>query len=75
MKKFLRSLALCAAFLLVSAAHAGTPLICHPYAIGDAKSLPGSTGDWKGVNPEYNRANLVTDTLAILTPETPIIAV
>lgn len=73
--KFLgRLLTLCAAFaLLLSPVHAGTPLICHPYAIGDAKSLPGSTGDWKGVNPDYNRANLVTDTLALLTPETPVI--
>ncbi len=52
---------------------AGTPLICHPYAIGNAKSLPGSDGDWKGVNPSYDRANLVRGTLALLTPETPLI--
>src|SRR5688500_20051787 len=52
---------------------AGTPLICHPYAIGAAKSLPGSDGDWKGVNPNYDRTNLVRDTLALLTPETPVI--
>lgn len=74
MKFLVRLLSLCAAFALaLSPAHAGTPLICHPYAIGDAKSLPGSTGDWKGVNPDYNRANLVTDTLALLTPKTPVI--
>lgn len=73
--KFLgRLLTLCAAFALVlSPVHAGTPLICHPYAIGDAKSLPNSVGDWKGVNPTYDRASLVTDTLAILAPETPVI--
>jgi hypothetical protein len=53
--------------------HAGTPLICHPYNIGAAKSLPGSEGDWKGVNPNYDRSNLVRDTLALLTPETPVI--
>jgi hypothetical protein len=54
-------------------ARAGTPLICHPYAIGDAKCLPGSEGDWKGVNPAYDRTHLVRDTLALLTPETPVI--
>jgi hypothetical protein len=51
----------------------GTPLICHPYVIGTARSLPGSDGDWKGVNPTYDRAHLVRDTLALLTPETPVI--
>lgn len=55
------------------ALHAGTPLICHPYAIGDAKSLPGSEGDWKGVNPSYDRTHLVRDTLALLTDDTPVI--
>ena len=70
---------LVAAFALVSfasattTAHAGTPLICHPYNIGTAKSLPGSEGDWKGVNPSYDRKNLVRDTLALLTPDTPVI--
>jgi hypothetical protein len=59
--------------LLSISASAGTPLICHPYAIGDAKSLPGSDGDWKGVNPAYDRSNLVRDTLALLTSETPVI--
>jgi hypothetical protein len=54
-------------------AHAGTPLICFPYAIGAAKSLPGSDGDWKGVNPNYDRTHLVRDTLALLTADTPII--
>lgn len=53
--------------------HAGTPLICHPYAIGNAKSLPNSEGDWKGVNPSYDRANLIRDTLALLTDDTPVI--
>jgi hypothetical protein len=54
-------------------AFAGTPLICHPYTIGAAQSLPGSDGDWKGVNPKYDRTHLVRDTLALLTPETPVI--
>lgn len=62
-----------AASLVPATARAGTPLICHPYNIGAAKSLPGSAGDWKGVNPSYDRKNLVGDTLALLTPETPVI--
>lgn len=62
-----------AALLSPIAARAGTPLICHPYAIGSAKSLPGSDGDWKGVNPAYDRTHLVRDTLALLTAETPVI--
>lgn len=66
------ALALSVSFL-AAPARAGTPLICHPYAIGSAESLPGSTGDWKGVNPNYNRANLVRDTLALLHENTPII--
>ncbi len=66
------------AFALIMAltahpARAGTPLICHPYAIGTAKSLPGTEGDWKGVNPAYDRTHLVRDTLALLKPETPVI--
>ena len=61
------------ALLVPTRVIAGTPLICHPYAIGSAKSLPGSDGDWKGVNPAYDRTHLVRDTLALLTPETPVI--
>lgn len=48
-------------------AKAGPPLICHPYNIGDAKSLPWTTGqNWDGVDPAYNVKNLANDTLAIL---------
>lgn len=61
------------ALFTTASAFAGTPLICHPYAIGTAKSLPGSDGGWKGVNPSYDRTHLVKDTLALLTPETPVI--
>jgi hypothetical protein len=61
------------AMLSSTSAVAGTPLICHPYTIGNAPSLPGSDGDWKGVNPNYDRKNLVRDTLALLTPQTPVI--
>ncbi len=72
-----RALALSAltavALLAPARVFAGTPLICHPYAIGTATSLPGTDGDWKGVNPAYDRTHLVQDTLALLTPDTPVI--
>jgi hypothetical protein len=59
--------------LSVSSALAGPPLICHPYAIGDAKSLPGEGKHWLGVSKTYDRNNLVADTLALLTPKTPVL--
>jgi hypothetical protein len=63
--------------LLVLAAtpalHAGTPMICFPYEIGQAKSLPGGTDGPKGTSTKYDRKNLVSDTLALLTPEMPVI--
>jgi hypothetical protein len=56
---------------LASLARAGTPLICHPYNIGNARSLPG--GSAKGTDPSYDRSRLTTDTLALLTPDTPVL--
>lgn len=62
------------AVLSATAAFAGPPLICHPYTIGAAKSLPGGGGaHWLGIDKSYSRENLITDTLALLTPETPIL--
>lgn len=60
-----------AVLLGAGSAFAGTPLICHPYAIGDARTLPGGPG--RGVDPAYDRKNLTRDTLALLTPEMPIL--
>lgn len=59
--------------LVPLAVHAGPPLICHPYAIGEARSLPGGTKDHFGLSAGYDRTNLVNDTLALLAPETPVI--
>jgi hypothetical protein len=66
--------ALLFAAVLPLVVHAGPPLICHPYAIGkEAKTLPGGTTDHFGLSAAYDRAGLVNDTLALLTPDTPII--
>ncbi len=48
-------------------AQAGPPLICHPYNIGDAKSLAWGAGSgWDNPDPAYSTRNLVADTLGIL---------
>ena len=60
--------------VLAPAAHAGPPLICWPFDIGHAKSLPwASTGRWNSPKTDYNVASLSKDTLALLTPNTPVI--
>jgi hypothetical protein len=53
---------------------AGPPLLCHPFEIGTARSLPwnGSHGWWEG-RSDYKLENLVADTEALLTPSTPVI--
>lgn len=63
--------------LLPSTALAGPPLICRPFDIGGAKSLPWDTNavsrGWDRALSNYNLGHLVADTLALLTPQTPII--
>jgi hypothetical protein len=58
---------------LVRPAMAGPVLICKTYEIGAAKSLPWGGSDWRAVKPDYDINRLVEDTLALLTPETPVI--
>jgi hypothetical protein len=55
-------------------AFAGPPLLCHPFDIGTARSLPwdGSNG-WPGRAAAGNMPTLVADTEALLTPSTPVI--
>lgn len=64
-----------ASFALFASARvfAGPPLICHPYEIGAAPSLP-SGSDQFGTSASYDRTHLVADTLALLKPATPILA-
>jgi hypothetical protein len=60
--------------ILVTPALAGPPLICHPFDIGAAKSLPWTGTSWNlSGNEGYDTANLVRDTLALLTSDTPVI--
>jgi hypothetical protein len=66
-------LGLFALFAMAAPALAGPPLLCHPFDIGDARSLPWDGREWSQGRPDYNVANLVADTEAILTPTTPVI--
>jgi len=62
-------------FVLTSAAVAGPPLICHPFDIGNAKSLPWISHDWNLTGAEnYDTHDLSGDTLAILnSSQVPLI--
>jgi hypothetical protein len=60
-------LALATLFVLASPAVAGPPLVCHPFDIGNAKSLPWISHDWNLSGGEnYDTKNLSSDTIAIL---------
>jgi len=65
---------LCAAAFTVQA---GPPLICHPYDIGNAQSLPwGQNHDrlgFDGTDPSYNTKQLTRDTLQILDAGAPVL--
>ena len=59
---------------LVTAAQAGPPLICHPIAIGQAKSLYWTSSGWNlSGNENYDLKRLVPDTLAILDSNAPVL--
>jgi len=55
------------------AAQAGPPLICWPFNIGDAKSLPFGGDGWRAVSADYDLRRLPEDTLALLGPSAPVI--
>jgi hypothetical protein len=54
-------------------AFAGPPLLCHPYDIASARSLPWGGGGWMETRPDYDVSHLAADTLALLTPSTPVV--
>jgi hypothetical protein len=64
---------LVASLAIATPALAGPPLLCHPYDIGNAKSLPWSVNNWAEGSPDYKLDHLVADTEALLTPSTPVI--
>jgi len=61
---------------LASVASAGPPLICHPFTTGTgAPLLPWAEGtnNWHLPDHGYDRANLVADTLSLLSADAPIL--
>src|SRR5262249_38073061 len=66
-------IALALMLTLFRPALAGPVLICKTYEIGNAKSLPWGGSDWRSVKSDYDIDRLVEDTLALLTPDTPVI--
>lgn len=59
--------------LWTQTALAGSPLICHPYDIGDAKSLPWVEFESRSGIYNYDMNRLADDAFSLLTPETPVI--
>ncbi len=63
-----------AAFLAASPAFAGPPLLCHPFEIGSAASLPwNGTNNWFEGRAGYDVRQVIGDTEALLAPSAPVI--
>jgi len=65
--------ALIAALLVARPVLAGPPLLCFPFDIGGARSLPMAAGGWDTIDPAYDVARLVDDTVSLLNANTPVI--
>ncbi|MGH9671543.1 MAG: hypothetical protein ACRD44_00035 [Bryobacteraceae bacterium] len=70
-----RPAALAAGLVLLSTTvQAGPPLICHPFDIGTAKSLPwGSGPGWNTPASNYDVTRVTADTLNLLETGMPVI--
>jgi len=62
-----------ASVLFSRPALAGPPLLCFPFEIGNARTLPMSGNGWRSIDPTYDASRLVDDTLALLGPDTPVL--
>lgn len=62
-----------ASVLVARPALAGPPLVCFPFEIGTARTLPMGPNGWRSIDPAYDVTRLVDDTLALLQPETPVL--
>jgi hypothetical protein len=63
-----------ATLAIASPAQAGPPLLCHPFDIAGARSLPWDTATGLSTGrADYPVARVVSDTEALLGPSTPVI--
>ena len=60
--------------VLATPVFAGPPLLCFPFETGGAKSLPMGTANWQDIDRKYDTSRLADDTIALLTPATPVVA-
>ena len=75
-RSFRLAAVLAAGLGLASLASAGPPLICHPFTTGaGAPLLPWAEGShhWRLPDHGYDRANLVADTLRLLSADAPLL--
>ena len=63
-----------ALLVLATPVFAGPPLLCFPFETGGAKSLPMGNANWQDIDRNYDTSRLVDDTVALLTPATPVVA-
>jgi hypothetical protein len=73
MRPLLVCATIAAAVLIARPALAGPPLLCFPFDIGSARTLPMAVGNWEKIDVRYDVAHLVDDTVALLTPDTPVL--
>jgi hypothetical protein len=71
--RFRTLLVIAVALLPARPALAGPPLLCFPFEIGKATSLPVATGGWESIDRSYDVSHVVDDTLALLNAKTPVI--
>ena len=63
-----------AAMVIATPVFAGPPLLCHPFEIGHARSLPwDGGGGWSDAKSDYKIDRVIADTEALLTSSTPVL--
>lgn len=73
-RPLLTAVVLVAALVPARPAQAGPPLLCHPFEIGSAASLPwNGHSSWFDGKADYPLSRLASDTEALLGPSTPIL--
>ena len=62
-----------ATLLTARPALAGPPLVCFPFDVGSARTLPMGPNGWHDTDRTYDVSRLIDDTIALLGPSTPVI--